>query len=70
MAFRTRYGYFEYMVMPFGLVNVPATFQSYIYIALGELVDVVCVAYLDDILVFTADRESHTKALHQVFERL
>ncbi|KAL2695022.1 hypothetical protein AAEP93_005845, partial [Penicillium crustosum] len=69
-AFRTRYGHFEYMVMPFGLSNAPATFQSYIHTALSGLIDVVCVAYLDDILIFTPDRESHTTALHQVFQRL
>ncbi|OQE16552.1 hypothetical protein PENFLA_c027G03970 [Penicillium flavigenum] len=69
-AFRTRYGHFEYIVMPFGLSNAPATFQSYIHIALAGLVDVICVAYLDDILVFTKDRESHTTALRQIFERL
>jgi hypothetical protein len=34
------------------------------------LVDIVCIVYLDDILVFTKDRESHTKALRDVFERL
>lgn len=55
------------MVMPFGLSNAPTTFQSYIHIALSGLIDIVCVAYLDDILIFTPDRESHTTALHQVF---
>jgi hypothetical protein len=69
-AFRTRYGHFEYMVMPFGLSNALATFQSYMHNALGGLIDTVCIAYLDDILVFTPDRESHTKALHSMFECL
>jgi hypothetical protein len=31
MAFRTRYGHFEYQVMPFGLINAPARFQAYMY---------------------------------------
>ena len=56
--------------MPFGLSNAPTTFQSYIHTALSGLIDVVCVAYLDDILIFTPDRESYTIALYQVFQRL
>ena len=59
-AFKTRYGLFEYLVMPFGLANAPATFQSYIYKALGNLVDTTCVVYLDDILIYLGDEESHT----------
>ena len=59
-AFKTRYGLFEYLVMPFGLANAPATFQSYIHKALGNLVDTTCVVYLDDILIYLGDEESHT----------
>jgi hypothetical protein len=52
-AFRTRYGHFEYRVMPFGLCNAPATFQSYINRALLGYLDVFCVVYLDDVLIFS-----------------
>jgi hypothetical protein len=69
-AFRTRYGHFEYTVMPFGLTNAPASFQNYIHIALSGYLDVFCVAYLDDILIFSSDRESHTKHVRLVLERL
>ena len=69
-AFRTRYGLFEYPVMPFGLTNAPATFQSYIHQALGGLLDKFCIAYLDDVLIFSADRESHTRHIRQGLERL
>ena len=51
-AFRTRYGHFEYLVILFRLANAPATFQAYINRALIGLVDVTCVVYLDDILIF------------------
>ena len=54
-AFRTRYGHFEYLVMPFGLTNAPATFQACINKALGELVDVICIVYLDDIIIYSRD---------------
>ena len=52
-AFRTRYSYFKYLVMPFGLANAPTTFQAYINRTLAGLVDYVYVVYLDDILIYT-----------------
>lgn len=69
-AFRTRYGHFEYCVMPFGLCNAPATFQAYINHALRGLVDILCVVYLDDILVYSEDPKDHTQAVRQVLQRL
>jgi len=69
-AFRTRYGHFEYCVMPFGLCNAPATFQQYINEALAGLVDVCCVIYLDDILIYSENVEEHTDHVRQVLERL
>jgi Reverse transcriptase (RNA-dependent DNA polymerase) len=54
-AFRTCYGLFEYRVLPFGLTNSPAIFQSYINNALRDLLDVTCTAYLDDILIYSED---------------
>ena len=69
-AFRTRYGHFEYLVMPFGLTNAPATFQNYIHTALHGILDEFCVAYLDDILIFSKDRNEHTSHITQVLERL
>lgn len=69
-AFRTRYGHFEYMVMLFGLTNAPATFQAYINQALIGLVDVICIIYLDDILVFSEDPAEHTTSVRRVLNRL
>jgi hypothetical protein len=69
-AFRTRYGHFEYLVMLFGLTNAPATFQAYINRALIGLIDVYYVVYLDNILVYSLDRETHAESLRQVLERL
>ena len=69
-AFRTRYGHFEYLVMLFGLVNAPATFQAYINRALAGLVDVTYIVYLDDILVFSEEPADHWRHVEQVLQRL
>jgi len=58
-AFRTRYGLHEYCVMPFGLTNAPASFQRWMNEILSEYLDIFCVAYLDDILVFSQTLEEH-----------
>ena len=69
-AFRTRYGHFEYQVLPFGLANAPATFQTHINRALVGLVDVTSIVYLDDILIFSDDPAEHERHVRQVLERL
>jgi hypothetical protein len=69
-AFRTRYGHFEYLTIPFGLTNAPATFQSYINSALREYLDDFCVAYLDNILIYSKSMEEHVKHVRKVLEKL
>jgi len=69
-AFRTRYGHFEYLVMPFGLANAPATFQAYINKALVGLVDVICIVYLDDILIYSGKEAEHEQHVRSVLDRL
>ncbi len=54
-TFCTRYGHFKYQVMPFGLSNVPASFQGYINKVLAEKLDIFVVIYLDNILIYTED---------------
>jgi len=60
-AFRTLYGHYEYCVMPFGLTNKPASFQRWMNEILIEYLDIICVAYLDDILIFSQGLEDHWK---------
>ena len=50
-AFRTRYGHYEYLVMPFGLANAPATFQDMMNEILRDLIDHGVVVYIDDIVI-------------------
>ena len=65
-AFRTHYGHFEYHVMPFGLVNAPVMFQEYINRVLHDCQDVTCLAYLDNILIFSEDEAEHTEHVREV----
>jgi transposase InsO family protein len=69
-AFRTRYGHFEYLVVPFGLTNAPAIFQSHINRVLSDLLDICCIVYLDDILIFSENEEDHIKHVKMVLGRL
>ena len=63
-AFRTKYRYFKYQVMPFGLSNAPASFQGYINKILAEKLDVFVIVYLDDILIYTEDQDQgHIEAV-------
>ena len=48
---RTHYGHYEYKVMPFGLVNAPATSQAMMNTILRDFLDHRVVVYLDDILI-------------------
>ncbi|OBS16093.1 hypothetical protein FPOA_27763 [Fusarium poae] len=69
-AFRTRFGLYESLVMPFGLTGAPGTFQRYINNALREYLDIFCTAYLDDILIYSRTREEHVEQLKMVLEKL
>lgn len=69
-AFNTRYGLFESLVMPFGLSNAPATFQAYINQTLRPFLDIFCTAYIDDVLIFSDDLESHRKHVHAILQAL
>ena len=65
-AFKTQYGLFEYLVMPFSLANMLAIFQAYIYRTLGSLVDSIYVVYLDDILIYSTDEQTYVEHVRHV----
>ncbi len=58
-AFRYRYGHYEYTVMPFGLTNAPVSCMRMINEILREYLDRICIAYLDDILIYSKTTQQH-----------
>lgn len=61
-------GHYEYLRMPFGLENAPATFQRCMNDILRSIPN--CVVYMDDILIFTATTEEHFRILELVLQKL
>ena len=66
----SRYGSFEYLVMPFGLCNAPATFQRIRNTILRDGLDKFVLVFLDDILVYSRTREEHVQHLRSILSRL
>jgi hypothetical protein len=69
-AFCMRYEHLEYTVMPFGLTNTAAQFQAYMNKALVGLVDITCIVYLDNILIFSDTEEEHVVHVKEILQRL
>ena len=69
-AFRTRYGLFECMVVPFGLTNAPAAFQHLMNDIFRDILDIYVTCYLDDILIFSSDPSDHISHVREVLQRL
>ena len=69
-AFRTRYGHYEYTVLPFGLTNAPATFMGLMNEVFRPLLDKSVVVYLDDILIYSRTWDEHKRHIAEVLERL
>ena len=67
-AFRTRYGHYEFLVMPFGLTNDSTTFMDLMNRVFRPYVDQFIMVLIDDILVYSKDREDHDTHLRVVLE--
>jgi len=69
-AFRTRYGLYEFQVIPFGLTNTPSTFQDMMNHIFSDMIDLGLLVYMDNFLIYPKTEEEHNQRVKEVLRRL
>lgn len=69
-AFVTRSGLWEWKVLPFGLMTAPSTFERLVETVMRGLQWKTLLVYLDDLIIFSPDLDTHLERLEEVFKRL
>ena len=69
-AFRTRYGHYKFLVMPFDLTNAHAVFMALMNNVFAQYLDQFTVVFIDDVLVYSKSKEEHGKHLRTSLQLL
>jgi hypothetical protein len=69
-TFRTRYGNYEFTIIPFGLSNAPTIFMCLMNVVFREYLDKFVIVFLDDILIYSDSEEEHEHHLRMVLQFL
>jgi len=70
IAFRSRYGHYEFIVMSFGLTNAPAVFMDLMNRVFREFLDTFVIVFINDILIYSKTEAEHEEHLRMVLETL
>ncbi|GJY18834.1 putative reverse transcriptase domain-containing protein [Tanacetum coccineum] len=69
-TFKTRYGHYEFQVMPFGMTNTLAVFMNLINRVCKPYLDKFVIVFIDDILIYSKDKQEHKEHLKLILELL
>ncbi|GKA59049.1 putative reverse transcriptase domain-containing protein, partial [Tanacetum coccineum] len=69
-AFKTRYGHYEFQVMPFGFTNTPSVFMDLMNWVCKPYLDKFVIVFIDDILIYSKNKQEHEEHLNLILELL